>query len=75
MLKLWLADNQLGDHSRRQRSWKDKLDESICAQREGSPYGDLGALTRHMIIGQQEVQRKLQGDNWGRLPYKRGLGR
>ena len=28
-----------------------------------------------MITGEQEVQRKLQSDNWGGLPYKRGLGR
>ena len=51
-LSLWLADNRLGDHSWRQRGWKDKLDESIRTQCQGSSRKGFAALTRHMITGQ-----------------------
>ena len=49
---MWLADNRLGDHSWRQRGWKDKFDESIRTPCQGSSREGFAALTRHMITGQ-----------------------
>lgn len=70
----------LGDHSRRQRRRKDQFDEPICASSSLPTHSASArpqlpiftALTYRSFgsLGQQEVQRKLQGHHRSRFPYQ-----
>ena len=70
-----------GHYPRRQRGRQDQLDEPICMipfnQAVYEYFSDMEiwieAYTN--VAGQQEVQRKLQGDDRRRLPHQGSAGR